>query len=55
MLGLGEGISGYYNVLLHRPHTAADAASLAALVDSGTDMRGVRFLFETSAEFFDHG
>jgi hypothetical protein len=44
---------GYYNVLLHRPE--ADAASLTALVASGMDMRTVRFIFETSAEFFDHG
>jgi hypothetical protein len=46
---------GYYNALLHRPHTSAEAASFAALVDSGIDIRSARFIFETSAEFFDHG
>ena len=50
-----DQFEGYFNSLLHRPPSAADAAALTALVDSGMDIRSVRFVFETTPEFFQNG
>lgn len=45
-------VEGYFNALLHRP---ADPSEVNPFVTSGLDIRTIRFVFESSTEFFVNG